>query len=229
MMNIYGDESGSINNRQTIMNPYFVICLVRAIDAQKLRRVYKRFVSANLDQLISLDASNGKMFKNGKFHELKGSCFDKPMKKKFVDFFSKSQLFELYYIVVDNSQLTDNFCANTARAYNYLVRIAISFLRNNRFLPDESCILQLDERNERTETKSFLENYLNTELVLTGTFSHDFKVQYYDSSQNALIQVADVFSNIMYSHCMTHAYTDQMNILRDGGLLKYVFKFPIHT
>lgn len=228
-MNIYGDESGSINNKLVSRNPHFVVCLVRALDAAKLKRIYKRFVSANQDELRRLDAGTGKMFKNGKFYELKGNCFDKPMKIKFVEFFSKSPLFELYYIVTDNSQLSDSICANTARAYNYLVCKAFSSFRTRNLLPDESCILQLDERNERTETKYFLENYLNTELVLTGIFSNDFRVQYFDSAQNRLIQVADVFSNIMFSHGMTQGYSDQINLLREAGLLKFVFNFPLRS
>ena len=228
-MNIYGDESGSINNKQTARNPHFVVCLVRVLDVEKLKRVYKRFVSSNLDELRRLDAGTGKMFKDGKFYELKGSCFDKPMKIKFVDFFAKRPLFELYFIITDNNQLTDSICANTARAYNYLVCKAFSCFRKRTLLPDEPCLLQLDERNERTETKYFLENYLNTELVLTGIFSHDFQVRYFDSAQNRLIQIADVFSNIMFSHGMTQGYADQIKALREAGLLKFVFNFPLHS
>lgn len=228
-MNIYGDESGSINNKQESRNSHFVVCLVRALDVDKLKRVYKRFISSNLEELRRLDAGSGKMFKDGKFYELKGSCFDKPMKQKFVEFFSRSPLFELYYIVTDNSQLTDSICANTARAYNYLVCKALLCFRNRGLLPDESCLLQLDERNERTETKYFLENYLNTELVLTGCFSSDFRVQYFDSSQNKIIQVADVFSNIMFSHGMTQGYSLEFKRLKEADLLKFVFNFPLHS
>lgn len=225
-MNIYGDESGSINNMSTKRNPCFVICLVRALDSKKLKKVYKRFVSANFERLRTLDKDHGKMFKNDKFCELKGSCFDKVMKQMFVDFFSRSQLFELYYIVTDNARLTNSFCANTSRGYNYLMCKALACFRNKGLLPDESCTLQLDERNERTETKYFLQNYLNTELVTTEIFSNDFEVQYFDSAQNCCIQIADVFSNVMYSHLRTHKYTKEIEHLKKTGILKFVFDFP---
>lgn len=225
-MNIYGDESGSINNRLTKENPCFVVCLVRALDANQLKKVYKRFVSANIDRLRVLDRAHGKMFKDGKFCELKGSCFDRGMKQSFVDYFSRSQLFELYYIQTDNTRLTDSFCANTSRGYNYLLCKALSCFKKKGLLPDEPCVLQLDERNERTETKYFLQNYLNTELVLTDIYSSDFAVKYFDSSQNCIIQIADVFSNIMYSHLRTHKYTREINRLKETGLLKFVFDFP---
>ena len=226
-MNIYGDESGSINNKQTSHNPHFVVGFVRVLDTDKLRRVYKRFVSANMEELKRLDIGKNKMFKDGRFVELKGSCFDKPMKEKFCDFFSRNPLFELYFIITDNSHLSDQFCTNTARAYNYLVCKSLEAVRRRDILPDEACLLQLDERNERTETKYFLENYLNTELVLTSIYSNDFLVKYFDSAQNKLIQVADVFSNIMYSHLITKGYTAQFDQLRSNGLIKFVFNFPL--
>ena len=226
-MNIYGDESGSINNRQVSENPHFVICLVRALNTDKLKRVHKRFIAANFDALKQLDAKHNKMFKDGKFRELKGSCFDRSMKLNFLSYFSKSPLFELYYIIADNAHLNDRMCSNTARAYNYLICKALSCFRHRNLLPDEQCVLQLDERNERTETKYFLENYLNTELVLTSIFSNDFTVKYFDSAQNAIIQVADVFSNIMFSEQLTRNYTKQINDLKQAGLLKFIFHFPL--
>lgn len=112
---IYVDESGSINNHMP-NNKYFVIALIRAINKDSLRKAYKRFVSSNYEALKELDKDKvnqktgvivkegGKMFLNGSFKELKGSQFDKEMKHKFVDFFSKKQSFEIYYIKIANSK-----------------------------------------------------------------------------------------------------------------------------
>ena len=85
-MNIYGDESGSIDNVHYHDIPYFVICLIRVINKASLKRSFKRFVASNLDELKRLDGlkPEPKMFKDGKFVELKGSYFDRAMKKKFV-------------------------------------------------------------------------------------------------------------------------------------------------
>ncbi len=52
---------------------------------------------------------------------------------------------------------------------------------------------QLDERNERVENKSFLENYLNTELSLSGQVAGNFSVSYFDSACNKFVQIADYF------------------------------------
>ena len=54
-MNIYIDESGSINNHNSL-TPYFVIALVHVFERDKLSRAYKRFVSSNYQRLLKLDA-----------------------------------------------------------------------------------------------------------------------------------------------------------------------------
>ena len=76
-MNIYIDESGSINNKLDIKND-FIIALVNVYEKSKLERAYKRFISSNLKRLDDLDkkARPRKMFRDGKFFELKGFLLD---------------------------------------------------------------------------------------------------------------------------------------------------------
>lgn len=234
---IYIDESGSINNHIP-NNKYFIIALIHATNKDALKRAYKRFVSSNHDKLLELDKDKvhpktgqvikegGKMFSNGVFKELKGSQFDREMKQSFVDFFSRKQSFEIYFIRIENSKLTDHFCENTARVFNYTLKLAIEYFIHKGYLPNEDCSLQLDERNEKTETKFFLENYLNTELSMNGTAKGKFNVTYYDSADNNLIQIADVFANLYYSHMQTGAYEDEIKKLEDAGILKFTFEFP---
>lgn len=230
-MNIYIDESGSINNHAP-NNRYFVIALVHVLHRESLKRAYKRFVSSNFDRLLKLDErksgtkARGKMFSSGKFRELKGAQFDRNMKQKFVEYFSRSQLFELYYIRIANEKLDDHFCENTARVFNYTIKLALDYFITNGYLPNEDCYLQLDERNEKTETKYFLENYLNTELAMGGTYLGNFNVTYFDSTDNTLIQLADVFANLYYSHLQTGNYGQELKRLRDAGILKFIFEFP---
>lgn len=57
--------------------------------------------------------------------------------------------------------------------------------------------------------KFSLEDYLNQEMVLNLGLIENVKVQYFDSAQNQLIQIADVFSNIMYSNIVTHGVYNQ--------------------
>lgn len=224
-MNIYIDESGSINNTLD-KNCDFIITLVVPTNKKQLECTYKRFVSNNHKILKKLDKNN-KMFFNNKFQELKGSQFNKPMKQKFVKFFAKKKHFEIYYIRIENYKLSDNFCKNTARVFNYVIRLALQYLIQNNFLEQDDIHLQLDERNEKTETKHFLENYLNTELSLGGTTRGKFTVNYFDSSNNKFIQIADVFSNLLYSQLHTGGYGDEIQLLKNNDILKFVFVFPL--
>ena len=166
------------------------------------------------------------MFSDGKFVELKGSQFNPDMKRKFVSFFSRNHLFDIYFIKIDNTKLTDKFCSNTSRVFNFSLKIALEYFIKNNYLPDEDCNLQLDERNEKTESRHFLENYLNTELSLNSSINGNFDVTYYDSANNKAIQIADVFANLYYSELQSNKYTEQINDLKECGILKFIFEFP---
>ncbi|MCM1258524.1 MAG: DUF3800 domain-containing protein [Roseburia sp.] len=68
-MNIYIDESGSINNH-SLHVPYFVIAMIHVTEKDKLTRTYKRFVSSNYQRLLELDtnkidAKSGQVIKQG--------------------------------------------------------------------------------------------------------------------------------------------------------------------
>ena len=82
------------------------------------------------------------------------------------------------------------------------------------------------QKAEKTETKYFLENYLNTELTMAGAVKGKFSVTYFDSVDNKFIQIADVFSNLYYSELQTKHYTEEFRRLREIGILKGIFEFP---
>lgn len=199
------DESGSINNHNP-HNHYFLIAMIRTTNKKSLKRVYKRFVSSHYKTLRELDKpkynpqtgtivnKGGTMFRNGRFRELKGSQFDREMRKTFVEFFSRNPCFELYYVRVDNTKLTDQFCENTARVFNYTLRLALAYFIRKGLIPNEDCFLHLDER---TESRYFLADYLNTELSMSGLSGGKFVAQYYDSANNPLVQVAFVSVHIL--------------------------------
>lgn len=237
-MNIYIDESGTVNNKNS-HNQFFVIALVHVKDKQKLERAYKRFISSRRERLLELDREKinpktgkvvrtSKMFVNGKFEELKGSHFDREMKLDFLEFFARGNYFEVHYIEIDNQKLSDAFCQNTARVFNYTLRLALGYFIKNQSLPSENCVLQLDERNEKTESKHFLEDYLNTELTLGGITNGAFTVQYFDSANNKFIQIADVFANVYYSELKTRQYTAVIDDLKKTGVIQQIFKFPLN-
>ena len=202
--------------------------MIKPLDKDKLKTTYRRFVQKNLTRLNELDKDENKMFKNGKFVELKGSQFDRAMRKEFVRYFAQNNYFQLFYILVDNSLIQPGFCDNTARSFNYLIKLSLKYYLNQGLLNDDEYNLQFDERNEKTETKHFLENYLRTEFLSDRTLTHQINVEYFDSANNKLIQVADVFANIFYAHNRTNAYSNEINYLQKNGYLKHIFKFPLN-
>ena len=239
-MNIYIDESGSINNNLGTKND-FVVAMIFVKNNKKLSQVYKRFVSSNLKRLKELDQDKidprtqkvirqgGKMFKDDDFLELKGSQFDAEMKKKFVDYFIQKDYFDIFILHLHNDKLSDGFCSNTSRGFNYLIKLSLSYFFNEKLLPEGDYVLQFDERNERTETRFFLEEYLNTELVIEEHIKSDFQVTYFDSRNNRFIQIADVFANLYYSHFLNGTYNEHIEKLKESGRLKSIFEFPKST
>ena len=227
MINMYIDESGSIHPTSQKLNRYFVIGIVIPKGSKKLKRVYKTFIRKNIDALKELDVE-GKMFnQEGNFIELKGSSMDKPMKLNFINFFCQNNLLEVRYIILDNNLLDERFIKNKARTFNYLLKIFLINSIKKKYIKDKEIFLQIDERNVKTESKYSLEDYLNQELLLNDNLIDNVQVQYFDSSQNCFIQIADVFSNIMYSNLITKgSYQKELQQLKQNGYILPPFIFP---
>ncbi len=226
MINLFIDESGSMTCDYVNGDSNFIICLIYTKNKDLLKRSYKYFIKSHYQKLKSSDKRN-KMFKDNKFCELKGAAMPISLKKEFVEFLSKEPNFELYYIITDNKYIEEKFYKNTARAFNYLLRIALETLIRKRFLPNKEEIeIQIDERNERTGAKQVLQEYLNMELQLDQKLTEEIHVKYFDSIDNQIIQIADFFANLCYSHLMSNNYTEDIKKLKKSGILKYVFTFP---
>ena len=162
----------------------------------------------------------------GKFKELKGACLDYNMKKDFVDYFCKSDFFEIVFIRVNNKDVQERLYDNTARAFNYIYKLMLEYSFNKRILNNDKILIQFDERNQKTECKMSLEDYLNTEFYING-ISDGIEVSYFDSKNNKIIQISDVLSNIFYSYCFNESnYRKLINTMRKNNCLKYVFEFP---
>lgn len=233
-MDIYIDESGSINNYST-NNDYFVICLIVVKDAKKLERVFKRFVSKNITNLKKLDNKKGskrrrgkksKMFLDNSFKELKGSKLDMKTKKDLVKFFSQKEHFNILYIKIHNYQLDNRFMEFKSKTFNLCIRFAIEQFIRDKYLTEPQFFLHLDQRNEKKTSINFLENYLNTEIYLREKLNTKFTVEYLDSKLNTFIQIADVFSNLLYSHIKTNKYEEEFFLLKQAGIFKGIYDFP---
>lgn len=230
MVNLYIDESGSLtSNSEEYKQPFFIISIIKVKNEKLLRRNLKRFISRNMKILKKLEKAN-KMFINGKFIELKGSALNGALKRSFVEEIIKDEALEIFYIKVRNNLVKKAFLHNKARAFNFLLKLFFQYHLRKNNIQDDEYFLQIDERNIKTQSKNTLEDYLNTELILNDNLlSKQLFVKYFDSSQNKFIQVADVFSNLYYSHCLTNKYGDLFSNLIEKGILKEVFIFPKKT
>ena len=68
---LYIDESGSLTSEFAFIHPNFVICVVRVKDITNLRKLLKRFIYENYQEIKNTD-DNNKIFNNGDFQEIKG-------------------------------------------------------------------------------------------------------------------------------------------------------------
>jgi hypothetical protein len=208
MANIYIDESGSMTHKITKNNKLFVTTLMLVKKLKDIDRV-------------------NKMFDGDKFVELKGSAFDPAMKRNFVNYFCRNNHFQILYITVDNSKATENLYKNKARAFNYILKLAFEHLSNKGIL-DRNWVLNIDERNVKTDAKYQLQEYLCTELSTGKDIVDVISIQYFNSSANRIIQLADVFSNVLYSNILTKgSYYNEIQYMNDNGYLINIFKFPI--
>jgi len=223
---VYIDESGSIN-RACIGDEYFVVALLYVRDKEKLKLIFKRFINKNINSLKKLDKAD-KMFTDEKFVELKGSALNTSMKRRFLKFFAQNNLFKVIYIKVHNSSLESKFCENSARSFNYLIRKTTQVLFDKKVFEQGDYFLHIDERNIRTDSRRTLEDYLNTELRLNLGYESNFKIQYFDSCNNKLIQIADVLSNIFYSSIYNRRLKEDLEKIRRDGYIPLIFKFPLN-
>lgn len=224
--NVYIDESGSITNEYADRYPFFVIAALHVFNKPVLKKAFKRFISSNYDELKKTDRQK-KMFDSaGNFSELKGCCMTPKMKEKFLNFFSRKPLFEVFYIKLDNHRLSEKLSTNKARCFNYLLKTAFTYFITHGILPKDTYAFHIDERNIRTDAKFTLEDYLNTELLFNGVMADTIAVEYLDSCKNEMIQVADVFANIYYSYLMRGNYQNNLESMRKQNMIREIFVFP---
>ena len=92
MEHLYIDESGTMTVSHNKTHPYFIISIIRAKNVDRLKRIYKRFVSSHREELKKADERK-LMFEGSDFFELKGSCFTPKAKKRICGFFLQKRIF----------------------------------------------------------------------------------------------------------------------------------------
>lgn len=139
----------------------------------------------------------------------------------------KENNFRLLFIRVSNLKASDNLFRNKARAFNYILKLAFEYLHNQKILSDREWNIQIDERNVKKDAKYQLQDFLLTELSTGKNIVDNISVQYYDSCNNKLVQLADVFSNIFYSNILTcGAFSKEIRYMKENGYTINIFKFP---
>ena len=98
------------------------------------------------------DNNYNMFYKTGRFKELKGSFMSNKTKRKFINYFCRNDLFNIYYICASNQMASNIFYSNKARAFNYLVRLCIEYNSINYNLKRDYNHLHIDERNVSTKT-----------------------------------------------------------------------------
>lgn len=189
----YIDESGILQKQNNPYHQYFIISIVLTQQPKELARVFKRSL------LKSLKESPNLLEKLKTNKEIKGSELSEPQKSKiYSDLHSTHIDSEYGIIVVDSLKVDDKFKDNSARAFNYLLKLYLkNYMKsNNKYTHATKVRLFIDERNTATKSINTLKEYLNTELVMADEiFQDDFELQYCDSKNMPLVQLADFIAN----------------------------------
>lgn len=228
MKHLYIDESGSMTVEHSSSNGFFVFSILDVLDRKKLKRVLKRYISKNIEELKKYDKDN-KMFRESKFFELKGQCLPPHLKIDLAIYLAKNNLFKVFIGRIDNRLLKDDkLYENTARAFNYVLKCVLTYLIHCNKLPYDDYIVQIDERNTKTFSINSLDDYLFLDLVIDKELVNDITVQYFRSEDNFYIQVADFFANLYFSYLHNpDKYKDTINMLIKSGYLIDDFVFPL--
>ena len=223
---LYIDESGSLTSEFAFIHPNFVMCVVRVKDITNLRKLLKRFIYENYQEIKEIDENN-KIFNHGNFVEIKGSSLNSKLKKRLADFLCNGNILEIYYIHVFNEEVKQHFYDDPTLIYNYVLYLMLNKNLENKNLPYDDYLIDVDDRNLKHISVNSLEDYLNIELKLKKRMVRSINIEYYDSKDNLMVQVSDFFSNLYFSYLKNHdLYNDLITNLKEKGYIKDIFYYP---
>ena len=223
---LYIDESGSLTSEFSFIHPNFVMCVVRVKDITNLRKLLKRFIYENYQEIKEIDENN-KIFNHGNFVEIKGSSLNSKLKKRLARFLCNGNILEIYYIHVFNEEVKQHFYDDPTLIYNYVLYLMLNKNLENKNLPYDDYLIDVDDRNLKHISVNSLEDYLNIELKLKKRMVRSINIEYYDSKDNLMVQVSDFFSNLYFSYLKNHdLYNDLITNLKEKGYIKDIFYYP---
>jgi len=194
---VYVDESGSITKSEISNNRYFVIAMLFTEDPVAIRRLYKSKIS----QMMKRNDKYKNMILTKK--EIKGSDISEMVKSDVYNHILKhgADKMEVGVSVLDNQYTTDRFIANHARTFNYLIQTYLDscFRKHSKFMTGNGQIqFIIDEQNVATGAEYDLSGYLNQQLTIQNPICDFFDVEYTDSKNEKLVQLADFIANTFY-------------------------------
>lgn len=223
---LYIDESGSLTSEFAFVHPNFVMCVVRVKDITNLRKLVKRFIYENYQEIKSTDENN-KIFKGGEFLEIKGSSLTPKLKEKLANYLCKGNILEIYYIHVLNEEVKHHFYDDPSLIYNYVLYLTLEKNLENKNLPYDDYLIEVDDRNLKHISINSLEDYLTIELKIKKRLIRSINVEYYDSKDNLMVQVSDFFSNLYFSYLKNKSnYESLINNLKKDNYIKDIYYYP---
>lgn len=196
---LFIDESGSITKSSDPKKRYFIISMVETERPLHVRRNFYKFKTDYLKHHSSLKAFDPKL-------EMKGSEMPIKMKKYILSKLIESTDVSFHYVVIDNWHLADSFHRDVELCFNYVIGRYLKRFLDKYFDTSYDLKMVLDERNCTVKSLNSLRDYLKIELCLNSSIINDVKeCQYADSKKYAVLQVADVFANLVWRSCKDEA------------------------
>jgi len=196
MRTFYIDESGDLG--PTSKNRFFVICAIEVTGKNRIKNLVRKYLKAR-----DLD-------------EIKASKLTFPERQSFLNILNNKKDYFVHYIVLDKQQIwKKGLFADKNTLFNYMCGFLFEeIFKHNK----EDICLNFDNRTVKVTTQYNLENYLKLRIE---NEQYPFKlcqVNYCDSKNFLLVQVADFFANTIFQRYKHGKVTLYQKIIKSNSV-----------
>lgn len=190
------DESGNLGGGS---GRYFVIAALETNNPKRLKNIVQRFTLK-----YSLP-------------EIKGTELSVPQRQELLNDLNQERDYSVSYIILDKVHFNRKDLLGKNILFNYLSSFVCEDILKSS---TEDILLCFDNRTVKTTSKYALPEYLSTKCI-EWDVRNQLSVQFFESHQHRLIQIADLFSNTIYQSYNndTKHFYNQLNV-------KKSIKFP---
>lgn len=225
-INVFIDESGSIKKGDLNSPDFFVIGMAFTNNEKHIKKVFTKKRLKQLTESEVKELQETREIKGSRMSEVRKAPIYKALVEKCADDL------EIGIIVLDLKAAEGRLKQSSSRAFNFLIaRYLSKYYRIHSNFSGANCIrLFVDERNVATGAKFTLEEYLNTEYNIEDPICEEnISVQYLDSKNRNLIQLADFLANTFYRAYKKSDKDARLNVELLAPLLcnGKVFFFPL--